>query len=59
MNCILLSAFVSDILIKVTAIRDILLRVDDDECEGRNQTSRKYFRILRVLTLNCVARLSY
>jgi len=54
-NCILLSAFVSDVLIKVTAIRDVLLRVDDDVCEG----TRKYFRILWVLALNCVVRLSY
>jgi len=58
-NCILLSAFVSNVLIKVPAIRDVLLRVDDDVCEGRNQISSKYFRILRVLTLNCVVRLSY
>jgi len=46
-------------LIKVTAIRSVLLRVEDDECEGRNQTSHKYFRILQVLTLNCMVRLSY
>jgi len=46
------------VLIKVTAIGDVL-RVDDDECEGRNQTSHKYFRILQVLTLNCMVLLSY